>query len=54
VYNDSIVNAHSETGAMNLLFTTVAHRILQMCSENCINDNQLLEIENEKDKIFKN
>jgi len=35
---------------MHLLFTTMAYRILQMCSANCGNNNQLFKIKKENDK----
>jgi len=36
--------------ATRLLFTAVAHHILQMCSANCRNVNRFLEVENENDE----
>jgi len=39
---------------MHLLFTAVAHSILQMHSSNCGNDNRMLEIKNKNDKITAN
>jgi len=40
--------------ATHLLFTVVAHSILQMCNTNCGNDNQVLKIENKNENENEN
>jgi len=50
MHNDLIVHAHGDLDATHLLFTAVAHSVLQMRRTNCGNDNQVLEIGKENNE----